>query len=127
VAVVGVNFKIKKLRGVASGSFPADNIEKFFLYSFIETVGKVTGQGAASCFSCGFGETCRVGVPMLLYGEGAKITEDMIPQVTKQNEVMESAAAAGKYLGERLRSDHDRKAVTQKMQKTLRQMFAEAA
>ena len=113
--------------GGTSGAFPANDIEKFFLYSFIETVAKVTGQGAASCFSCGYGETCKVGVPTLLYGEGVKITEDMIPRVTKQPEVMEAAAAAGKLLGERLRKGHDRKAVTQKMQQNLMQMFAESA
>jgi len=54
-------------------------------------------------------------------------TEDMIPRVTKQPEVMEAAAAAGKQLGERLRNGHDRKAVAQKMQRTLMQMFAESA
>lgn len=113
--------------GGTSDAFPADDIEKFFLYSFIETVAKVTGQGAASCFSCGFGETCKVGVPTLLYGEGVKITEDMIPRVTKQPKLMKAAAAAGKELGERLRNGHDRKAVTQKMQSTLMQMFSESA
>jgi multimeric flavodoxin WrbA len=113
--------------GGTSGTYPADDIEKFFLYSFIETVSKVTGQGAASCFSCGYGETCKVGVPSLLYGEGVKITDDMIPKVTKQPDVMKAAAAAGKKLGDRLRNDHDRKAVTQNMQQTLMQMFAESA
>ena len=113
--------------GGTSGNYPADDIEKFFLYSFIETVAKVTGQGAASCFSCGYGETCKVGVPNLLYGEGVKITEDMIPQVSKQPEVMDAAAAAGKKLGGRLRNGHDRKAVAQNMQQTLMQMFAESS
>jgi limonene-1,2-epoxide hydrolase len=56
-----------------------------------------------------------------------KTTEDMIPRVTKQPEVMEAAADAGKQLGERLRNGHDRKTVTQKMQKTLMKMFAESA
>ena len=113
--------------GGTSGTFPADDIEKFFSYSFIETLAKVTGQGAASCFSCGFGEKCKVGVPTLLYGEGVKITEDIIPRVTKKPEVMEAAAAAGQQLGERLRKNHDRKAVTQKMQRTLMKRFSESA
>jgi len=113
--------------GGTSGNFPADDIEKFFLYNFIETVAKVSGQGAASCFSCGYGETCKVGVPTLLYGEGTKITEDMIPQVSKQPEVMEAAAAAGKKLGERLRNGHDRKTVTENMQQTLMKKFGESA
>jgi multimeric flavodoxin WrbA len=113
--------------GGTSGNFPADDIERFFLYNFIETVAKVTGQGAASCFSCGYGEICKVGVPSLLYGEGVKITEDMIPQVSKQPEVMKAAAAAGNKLGERLRNGHDRKTVTKNTQQTLMEKFAESA
>ena len=113
--------------GGTSGQYPADEIEKLFLYNFVETVAKVAGQGAASCFSCGYGETCKVGVPTLLYGEGVKITPDMIPDVTKQPDVIESAAAAGKLLGQRLRDGHDRMAVTHKMQQQLMAKFKESA
>jgi hypothetical protein len=74
--------------GGTSGRFPADELEKFFLYNFIETVAKVTGQGAASCYSCGYGETCQVGIPSMIHGEGVKITPDMIPDVTEQPKVM---------------------------------------
>jgi hypothetical protein len=56
---------------------------KFFLYNFIETVAKVCGQGAASCFSCGCGDTCKVGIPFFLHGEGVTISQDMIPDVTE--------------------------------------------
>jgi multimeric flavodoxin WrbA len=113
--------------GGSSGSFPADDIENFFSYSFVETIAKVTGQGAASCFTCGYGESCKVGVINLHFGEGTKITEDMIPKVSKQPEAMEAAAAAGKMLGERLRNNHDRKAVTERMQQALMQKFSESA
>jgi hypothetical protein len=102
-------------------------ITNSFLYNFVETVAKVTGQGAASCFSCGYGETCRVGVPTLLYGEGVKIKPDMIPDVTKQSDVIESATTAGKLLGQRLRDGHDRMAVAQKMQEQLMAKFKESA
>jgi len=112
--------------GGSSGSFPADEIEKFFLYNFIETIAKVAGQGAASCFTCGYGETCKVGVVNMLFGEGTKITEDMIPQVHKQPDVMAAAAEAGRMLGERLRNSHDRKTVTEKMQQALMQKFSES-
>lgn len=112
--------------GGTAGVFPANEIEKIFLYNFIETVAKVAGQGAASCFSCGYGETCKVGIPLMLYGPDVKITDDMIPDVTKQPDVMASAAAAGKLLGDRLRSGHDRMAVTAKMQEKLMAMFAGA-
>lgn len=112
--------------GGASGSYPANDIEKFFLYNFIETVAKVTGQGAASCFTCGYGESCKVGVVNMLFGEGTKITEDMIPKVSNQPEVMKAAAEAGNLLGERLRNNHDRKAVTERMQRTLMKKFSES-
>ena len=113
--------------GGTSGQPPVDDIEKFFLYNFIETVGKVPGQGAASCFSCGYGETCKVGVPTMLYGEGVKITEEMIPNVTKQADVMAAAKAAGRTLGERLKNGHDRMKVTEQMQARLMARFSESA
>jgi multimeric flavodoxin WrbA len=112
--------------GGTTGQFPADEIEKFFLYNFIETVTKVSGQGAASCFTCGHGETCKVGIPNLLHGEGVKITEDIIPDVTKQPDVMATAVSAGKLLGERLRQGHDKTKIAQKMQEKMMAMFESA-
>lgn len=109
--------------GGTAGNFPADELEKFLLYNFIETVAKVTGQGAASCYSCGHGETCQVGIPAMLHGPEVKITEELIPDVTKQPEVMASAVEAGKLLGQRLRSNHDRTVVTQNMQAKMMSMF----
>jgi multimeric flavodoxin WrbA len=53
--------------GGTDGRPPANDIERFFLYNFVETVAKVSGQGAAACFSCGYGETCRVGIPIMLH------------------------------------------------------------
>jgi multimeric flavodoxin WrbA len=113
--------------GGTSGGFPADDLEKFLLYNFIETVAKVEGQGAASCYSCGFGETCQVGIPSMIHGAGVKITEEMIPDVTRQPDVMASAAKAGKLLAERLKSGHDRTAVAQNMQKKMMSMFESSA
>lgn len=113
--------------GGTSGGFPADELEKLFLYNFIETVAKVTGQGAASCYSCGHGETCQVGVPLMIHGEGVKITKEMIPDVAKQPKVLAAAVEAGKLLGERLKNNHDRMAVTQKMQEKMMAMFKSSA
>jgi multimeric flavodoxin WrbA len=112
--------------GGTSGRFPADELEKFLLYNFIETVAKVTGQGAASCYTCGFGETCQVGIPSMIHGEGVKITPEMIPDVSKQPKVMAAAAEAGKLLGKRLKDGHDRTVVTENMQKKMMAMFASA-
>ena len=109
--------------GGMDGNVPADIIQNFFLYNFIEPVAKVGGQGAASCFSCGYGETCGVGVPRMLFGPDVKITPEMIPNVTTQPEVMAAAADAGKLLGKRLTEGHDRKIVTRNMQKRMMEMM----
>jgi len=113
--------------GGTVGNFPANDLEKFFLYNFIETVTKVSAQGAASCYSCGYGETCKVGIPYFLYGEGVKITPENTPDVSRQSEVMKAAADAGRLLGLRLRQGHDRLEVTQKMQHRMIELFKGSA
>lgn len=113
----------------ASGSgspHPADEIEKFFLYNFIETSAKVACQGAAACFTCGYGETCKVGAVYFMYGEGFKITEDVIPSVEKQPEVISAARKAGEELGRRLRAGNNRMEVAGKMQQIMMEKFKEA-
>ena len=113
--------------GGTVGNFPANDLEKFFLYNFIETVAKVSAQGAASCYSCGYGETCKVGIPYFLYGEGVKVTPENTPDVSRQSEVMKAAADAGQLLGQRLRRGHDRLEVTQKMQHRMMELFKGSA
>jgi multimeric flavodoxin WrbA len=109
--------------GGTVGQFPADEIEKFFLYNFIETVAKVSGQGAASCYSCGYGETCKVGIPYLLHGKCVKITPEMLPDVAKDDTVMQAAVDAGKLLGSRLTEGYDRMQVTLQMQQVMMEKF----
>ena len=60
---------------------------------------------------------------MALYGPDVKITPDIIPDVSKQTEVMSAAAEAGKLLGNRLRDGHDREQVTQRMQQKMMEAF----
>lgn len=108
--------------GGTSGRLCCDEIEKFMSYSFIETVAKVAGQGAASCFSCGYGETCKVGMPVMLYGEGVKITEEMVPDISKQPDVLAAATEAGRLLADRL-NHHSRREVTRKMQEAMAEKF----
>ncbi len=110
--------------GGQSGSFPVNELEKFFLYNFIETVANVTGQGAAACYSCGYGEDCKVGVHYALQGPGVEITPEITPDVSKQPETLRSAAEAGKRLGERLQG-HDRQAATERMRKRMGEKLSE--
>jgi multimeric flavodoxin WrbA len=113
--------------GGTAGQAPADDLEKFLAYNFIDTIAKVTAQGAASCYSCGYGETCGVGIPRFLYGEGVKITPEMIPDVSRQPDTLDAARTAGRLLGERLRRGPDRQAVTMKMMRAMMEKFKGSA
>ena len=110
--------------GGMNGNFPANEIEKMFLYNFIEPVTRVVGQGAASCYTCGYGETCKVGVVRMIHGDDVKITPDMIPDVKKSQCLMDSAAEAGKILAARLKENYDRNEVTMKMQQKMMEMVS---
>lgn len=112
--------------GGAMGTPVADQIETFMAYNLIDTVGKVSGQGAACCFICGYGETCKVGAVQMLFGPDCKITEEIIPKIEKQPKVLEAAQAAGRALGERLRSGNDRASTAQKVAAYLGERFKEA-
>jgi multimeric flavodoxin WrbA len=112
--------------GGSVGDAPIYDLERFFMFSFIDTVAKVSGQGAAACFTCGYGETCTVGIPRMMMGENVKITPDIIPDVMKQPELIKAAERAGKTLGEKLTRGYDRKQVSVKMQKKLMDMFMES-
>lgn len=112
--------------GGGDGLAVAEQIETFMGFNFIETIAKVSGQGAACCFTCGYGEDCKVGAIHMFFGPGTKITEDMIPAVEKQPELMQAAADAGKELDRRLKDGHDRAAVTMKMQQLMMERFKES-
>jgi multimeric flavodoxin WrbA len=109
--------------GGGDGQPVTDQIEGFMGYNFIETIAKVAGQGAACCFTCGYGETCKVGAVHMFFGPGTKITEDITPAVEKQPEVMQAAVDAGKELGRRLSEGHDRTAVAAKMQQQMMEKY----
>ena len=81
---------------------PAKDIERFFQYNQIECLGTVTAQGPASCFTCGYGETCKVGAIHMFFGPGTKITPEITPDLSKQPEAKEKARALGEALSRRL-------------------------
>lgn len=89
--------------GGSTGDKTVENIKTFFQYNKMECVGTVSAQGAASCFSCGYGETCTVSAIHMLFGPGAGINPEAIPGLDKQPDKMEEARQLGQSLGERLR------------------------
>jgi multimeric flavodoxin WrbA len=78
------------------------NIKGFFQYNQIDCVAEVTAQGPACCFTCGFGENCKVGAIHMFLGPGTKISPEIIPTLDKQPEAVEAAREAGKTLSARL-------------------------
>ncbi|MHC4985190.1 MAG: flavodoxin family protein [Planctomycetota bacterium] len=81
-----------------------EDIRTFFQYNQIECVADVVAQGVACCFTCGFGETCKVGAIHMFFGEGTKITDEITPSLAKQPECLAAAKAAGKTLSDRLKT-----------------------
>ena len=89
--------------GGGTGDAPIENIKKFFEYNQIECIGSVTGQGPASCFTCGYGETCKVGAIHMFFGPGTKITPEITPDLVKQPDRIAEARGLGMELTRRLK------------------------
>jgi multimeric flavodoxin WrbA len=89
--------------GGSNGEPVVNNLKSFFQYNQIECIGEISAQGAACCFTCGYGETCKVGAIHMFFGEGTKITPKITPDLSKQPEKIELAHDLGKQLTERLK------------------------
>ncbi len=89
--------------GGRNGDPVVENIKTFFQYNQIDCVGAVTAQGVASCFTCGYGETCKVGAVYTFFGPGTKINEETTPSLDKQPEKLEEARELGRQLDARLK------------------------
>lgn len=89
--------------GGSNGAPVVANVKNFFQYNQIECVGDVSAQGPACCFTCGYGESCKVGAIHMFFGPGTKITPEITPCLDKQPEALEQARALGRALSRRLR------------------------
>lgn len=94
-------------------------LDQFCVYNFIKVVGRAEGLGAAGCYYCGYGETCKVGAIQPVYGDGFKITEENTPCVSKDEACMERARQAGKHLGKILKDGHDRNKATRQVKQIM--------
>lgn len=106
---------------------PTEVLNHICFANMIKVVDNVQGIGAAGCHYCGYGETCKVGIPYLLQGpDVVPITPETIPDVTKDEELMLAAEQAGKKLGDMLRSpDYSREKTIQELMKMMEAMKAE--
>ena len=79
-----------------------DDVKGFFAYNGIDIVCVVNAQGAVPCFTCGYGEICRVSGAKMFFGNDVKISEDIIPCLEKQPETIVQAKELGNALRKRL-------------------------
>lgn len=89
--------------GGGNGDSVVANLENFFRCNQIECVGSVSVQGPACCFTCGYGETCRVGVIHMFFGPGMKVKPEITSCLEKQPDKLEQAKKLGLTLSQRLR------------------------
>ncbi|MBU3936962.1 MAG: flavodoxin family protein [Proteobacteria bacterium] len=96
-ALAGKYAAIVSIGGITP-EIPAQVMEAMLPYYQIKHVGTVTAQGAASCFTCGQGESCSVGAVSILLGPGQKITQENTPDLSRQPEKIQEARMLGKKI-----------------------------
>jgi hypothetical protein len=84
--------------GALEPAVPAAMIEKMLPYYQMHHLGSVTAQGAASCFTCGSGETCGVGAVRMMHGPGVVIRQEIIPDLGRQPDKIAEARALGEKM-----------------------------
>lgn len=81
-----------------------DELSQFYKNFGMIEVGSITTGGNASCYKCGYGETCDHSAFIALYGKDAKITEDVFYSFEKDDKTKEIAKLLGKQIVESLNS-----------------------
>jgi hypothetical protein len=110
--------------GSVSGDIPADEIEKMLMYNYVKVVAKFSIKGNPSCFYCGFGNTCEVGVP--------KLTGVSCPAPNQIQDVLDDPANrqvaedAGIKLSSCLKEGYDKRLTIMEMQQNLFEKFSES-
>lgn len=96
--------KGKIATSISGGLFHQDTVKEE-LSSVFETykmqeVGALKIGGNASCFKCGKGESCENSAFRAVYGDDAKITEDVFYVFDKDKEAVKRATLLGKKIAE---------------------------
>ncbi|KZL91897.1 flavodoxin family protein [Clostridium magnum] len=68
------------------------NLKTFFeIYHGVTDIEVIVSRGSIPCLVCGEGESCPISFAIEMYGEGLKITPDIMPSLEKQNDVIEKS------------------------------------
>lgn len=91
----GIKLKLKRVilavvSAVGQEEAAITGLKNFFqTYHGIQDIEVITAKGKIPCLVCGDGETCPISLAVQIYGPGVKITEDLLPTLDKQPEVVE--------------------------------------
>lgn len=98
--------KGKPVAIVSSGLYSAHEATKDmqeFVNGFrMDEVGILETGGNASCYKCGFGETCQYSAFIAMNGEDAKLSDDPYYYFEKDSECIKEAEELGKALANRI-------------------------
>ncbi|MFZ2654094.1 MAG: flavodoxin family protein, partial [Victivallales bacterium] len=91
--------------GSMGGEPVVGQIEKFMSYNLVKTVDTLSVNGNPSCFYCGYGKTCEMGVPKMTGMECPDPSH--IPDILDNPDIRKSAVDAGARLGRMLSGGYD--------------------
>ncbi len=103
--------------GSMGGEAVIHDLDKFMLYNFVKTIDSLSVDGNPSCYYCGYGKTCEMGVPKMTGIECPSPSE--IPDILSNQKLRNSLIATGRTLGNFLRNGYDRRLVSLEMQEAL--------
>ncbi len=93
----GIKLNLKKVILVIVSGGEHEDVAANYLKTFFQMyhgldekrIEVISVRGSIPCLVCGEGETCPVSFVTQMMGEGVKITEDMIPTLDAQSEIVE--------------------------------------
>lgn len=94
----------KLVASVVGGLFHQDAVKgelsSYYQGYKMKEVSSLVLDGNASCYKCGFGETCDYSIFRAKFGQDAKITDDVFYVFDKDEEAVERATLLGKKIAE---------------------------
>lgn len=96
----------KLVASVVGGLFNQEDTKMdmsgFYQTYKMEEIGALILDGNASCYKCGFGETCGQSAFRAKFGDDAKITDDVFYCFDKDKEAVERATVLGEKIAQAL-------------------------
>lgn len=88
--------------GLATAHEAYKDMAEFVQNFRMDEVGSLETGGNASCYKCGFGETCAYSAFLAINGKDARLSDDPYYYFDRDSECVQKAEELGKSLGKRL-------------------------